>query len=115
MSYKKIGLGALIILIICLVVCSCGCVSSDNSSTSSTPPTPTINYTTVCCPNPSCPLHDPNGYVSSSGGGVTPLVNSTSCYRPIGIQTSYIFDRAGDIIGIHHTYLCQVCGAEWSD
>lgn len=107
MNYKKVGLGALIVLVICFVVSCSGCVSGENSTPQ---PQPTQNYTIVCCPNPNCPLHDPNGYVSSSGNGVSQLVNGTSCYRPILVNTYVITDTQ-----VHHTYLCQVCGAKWSD
>ena len=48
-----------------------------------------------------CELHNPSEYRTGYGGSATP--------RPIVINT---YRENG---GYHHTYLCQVCGAEWSD
>lgn len=51
----------------------------------------------IICPNPDCPLHDPNGRVRSAVDGYNG--------RPIDMEYN-----GG--AGTH--FLCQVCGEQWS-
>ena len=74
-----------------------------HNQTQAQAPQPVQNYTTICCPNPNCRLHDPKGFSQGSGA-----------VRPILVNT-YTIDSGRGTSSVRHTYLCEECGAEWSD
>ena len=91
----------LVIGIIGMVICISGCVENGvNQSVNTSQKTePAYVKNTVVCPNPECPLHNPNKKVDigQSGVGGQPL-------RPIDMEMS----PTGACY-----YLCQVCGERW--
>ena len=83
MNKLQFGVGLVVILMgICLIVMSSGCTSATNGA---------YERHVVVCPNPECPLHDPNAHLS------------------------YHRDIDMEYIGMgQRTYLCQVCGEQWT-
>lgn len=92
---KEIGIAVIIMLAVLMIS---GCVSSDSQPTAQT----TYEKHILVCPNPDCPLHDPNGRLYFTG-------NAARGLRPIDCEPYSKVN--GDTSGFH--YLCQVCGEEW--
>lgn len=91
---NKLLIAYLIICVLIGVASVSGCV--DNiQSTNNTDTIPSYEKHTIVCPNPDCPLHDPNYQFSST---------YESNKRPTDLEY--------DPMGNSH-YLCQVCGEKW--
>jgi len=89
----KISSVAIFICIMVLGVMISGCIK-DQPVASSTNQTSYQKHTVVC-PNPECPLHDPNYRFTDS---------YESSDRPIDMEIGSTGSKY---------YLCQVCGEEW--
>lgn len=93
-----------IVLTVFITVFS-GCTSTDNSTKQPVQPQ-TYQKHTLICPNPNCPLHDPNYQISYGGVGT-----GSGKVRPIDCEVTGTY--TGKKIKYH--YLCQVCGEEWDN
>lgn len=89
---KEIGIAVIIMLAVLMIS---GCVSSDSQPTAQT----TYEKHILVCPNPDCPLHNPNKSINGYGAYMRPI--DCEPYSKVN----------GDTSGFH--YLCQVCGEEW--
>ncbi len=84
-------------IIVLAVLMVSGCVSSDTANNTTSQP-PVYEKHTLVCPNPDCPLHDPNGRLYFTG-------NAARGLRPIDCEVTSS--------GYSYHYVCQVCGEQW--